>query len=320
MPFDFKSFFESEGIRFIEAGKNVAKGHINVACPFCGDDPSFHMGVQLDTAFWGCYRNPLHRGKNPARLIRALKGCSYEQANEIAANPMLGESVPLQELGRRISALGKPPLRDARAHDYEMPDEFRPVEDTKYRRRFYNYLADDRGFGGDTPDVVRTYDLRCSLSGRWANRIILPFRADRRCVGWTGRSVERRAGLRYLTFPEGSGAKERIFNYDRCRKGGRALVVVEGPFDCVKVDFYGSARRVHACGLLSTSATPSQLLDIVTLARRYYRLVILLDKPALLQAMLLRDQLSVASPHVRPLVEADDPGEMTREQILALGI
>jgi len=84
VPFDFKAFCDAKNIPYVTSGKNVSIGNFNIQCPFCGHaDPSEHMGIEVATGYWGCWRESKHRGKSPQRLIMRLLHIGFDQANEI---------------------------------------------------------------------------------------------------------------------------------------------------------------------------------------------------------------------------------------------
>ena len=78
---DVLTFLDHNRIPYRTNGPNCAKGHVVIKCPFCGDeDPSEHLGIQLSTGYWGCWRNSSHRGRRPHRLIMRLLGCNQSSS------------------------------------------------------------------------------------------------------------------------------------------------------------------------------------------------------------------------------------------------
>ena len=53
--FDVISFLEEYNIDYTTSGKNVTSGWVEINCPFCGDDPSYHMGVNLSSGLYHCW-------------------------------------------------------------------------------------------------------------------------------------------------------------------------------------------------------------------------------------------------------------------------
>src|SRR5271166_3036315 len=69
---DIETTLRTYGIHFVTAGSNVAAHHINIKCPWCSHDPSEHLGIDLRTGMWGCWRDPAHRGRSLNRLLYKL--------------------------------------------------------------------------------------------------------------------------------------------------------------------------------------------------------------------------------------------------------
>jgi len=52
---DIISLFENNDIEFYSSGKNNSRGWVELNCPFCGNDPSFHLGVNLSSGIFHCW-------------------------------------------------------------------------------------------------------------------------------------------------------------------------------------------------------------------------------------------------------------------------
>ena len=318
--FDFDAFLRRERVDFITKGANVAKNHVNVHCPFCGaDDPSHHLGINLDTGNWGCWRNHTHRGRKPHRLVRALLGCSWDKAAQIVGETTIVEEKTIGELleeVRRPKDAGLAPLEEI-----DLDPSFRQVEfegPHKSASRFGDYLH-QRGFV-NPPNVARFYGLRCCSTGLWKGRLIAPLTFRSRLIGWTGRTIEDSIP-KYRSHPSGDAIKRILFNYDEAAEGGRFLVLTEGPFDAMKVDYYGQTSGVRAVGLLGVTTTPSQRALLGILSQRFDHVVILLDPDATLASIRLMGELAYLRPpperfELPPGVK--DPGDLDRRQVWML--
>src|SRR5271157_5295521 len=103
VTFDWVSFLETNQIPYVTSGPSVTKSHVACHCPWCGvDDPSEHLSISLIGQGFRCWRQPLHSGKNPAKLIQALLGCSWEQANNLAGN---AKTLPTDFLSKMKASL-----------------------------------------------------------------------------------------------------------------------------------------------------------------------------------------------------------------------
>jgi hypothetical protein len=152
-PFDWQTFLREHRIAFITQGANVKRGELNIKCPFCGSaDPSQHMGLNLDTGWYSCWRNRAqHSGKSPVRLIMALLRVPYHRARELAG---LGEAYVDPEgfdalaarLLRSEGMTGRP--AEVRRRKLFMDESFEPIRNHGRTRKAYEYLRDERGFNG----------------------------------------------------------------------------------------------------------------------------------------------------------------------------
>lgn len=332
--FDWREFFDEQRIPYVERGANVSRGEINIRCPFCGSaDPSHHMGLNLETGWWSCWRNrSQHSGKSPLRLIMKLLGVPYGQAREIAGlgddyvDPEGFDSVAARILGR-IKTDGPAPMAERR---FLTLDEFKPITEAVRTRRHWNYLYRDRGFSGtnrgieDVDALVKQYRL-CAApqsSKHWADRIIIPYYYEKKLVTWTGRalgsSVRRYRDLE--TDLSLMAPKETLFNHDVMIGGGRVLLVQEGPFDALKVDFYGQHYGVRSVGLSTNSISEDQAHLLKLAETTFERTIVVMDSKTdfgLVDSMRLRQQIQFISNVGIESVPfgAGDGGALTPDQV-----
>jgi len=303
-----KEIFNSYGIHYKLRGNNVADGNINVKCPFCGSaDPSEHMGINLENGYWGCWRNSSHSGKDLSYLISVLIGCTKQIAREL-----LGQQSPtdLNDLQDKVSSLGKKTLIDMEESKVSFPGSFQPITKNKPYKIFWSYLL-KRGFlEDDIPYIIDRYNLSGCIIGKYAYRIILPYYDKDKLIGWTGRAVGK-SDLRY--FSSGPEIKEVLYNEQNLPEKGLYVYIVEGPFDCLKIDMYGSPC-VAISGL---SITTVQAKKLRMLSKRFTEVRCLLDSGALSTAV----KLSSIIPGIKILQlpeEFSDPGELPAEDITSI--
>jgi hypothetical protein len=323
MTFDWADFFASVGIETRTSGKNVKRGWVNINCPFCGDDTGFHMGCNPQTGGFACWRGGKDHGAGgPAKLIKVLKGCTWEEARKIAGEDEVRPG-SMAETEKQSAALdrddGRAPLQTWR----RLPDELEPILHGPVSNPYRDYLA-GRGFDPrDVSRLVETYDLRRG-SGPvvrdgidWTGRLILPFILPGGAyAGWQGRALSKHARLRYLSEPGGDQPKRILFNEGLAADGGEVLVVVEGPMDCLKVDFYGRPYGYRAVATLGTSFLGAQVARLWALARRYDRLLLLYDPGAEAAVLDLADRLSPYAPVVGDVSPwAEDPGALSPVEV-----
>jgi len=315
--FDWRSFCNRNHITYVTSGPNTAKGNISIHCPWCGpSDPSEHLGLFLEVArpYWGCFRNAQHRGRHPAKLIAKLLHIAYGTAAALVET----SGPPIDDFEGAVAALSAAPgTLEARSQKTlpTMPDSFRNLADAGYARRFLAYL-EGRGFGADSLAVAETYDLRYTLTGEQAWRLIFPiYDLNGTLVGWTGRSVGN--GMpRYLA-SEGLGKEVVLGGFGV--PDDVILLVCEGPVDWIKMDYYGSPLGVSAVATMGTAYTDDQFFQLLKLQRRVSKTFILFDREALSSQLRLADELEAHSKKpVRALQlpeQFSDPGEMTADAV-----
>lgn len=312
---DWPAFLADHDIPFVTRGNNTKRGEVSVQCPWCGDDdPSQHLGISLTTANWGCLRSAQHRGHAPHNLIAALLGCSTPQAKLTAAAYSVADPDSLSgtlEMLTRTSAAPRPvtgPLPPV-----VWPIEAQAIKSSGGTARFWRYLK-GRHFD-NVADLVSRYHLRCATTGEQKDRIIIPLRHESRLVGWTGRAIQPTINApRYLS--SGPAVKRLVFNEDELWAGGKVLYVVEGPFDALKLDYYGEPFGVRATCLFGVTMTIEQVATLRQLRRYFKRVVILLDRAAIEPAFDALDWLQGPNVTIGSLPEQfKDPGEMNRDEV-----
>lgn len=330
--FDWLSFVKQHGIPHVTEGPNFSrKMKCNIRCPFCGDsDPSEHMGLS-GQGWWGCLRNSAHRGSSPHILVQRLLGCSPQEAKRITG--VQEKLAPTQDqLALSFEALKRSVGADtpSRPRKLELLKEFKPLlTDSPFAEPFWEYLR-ERGFRDSQIEwLAKSYDLRYATRGPYAYRIIVPI-YDRygKLLTWTARSIRPDATLRYKTLraspddvnPDAPVAlaadKETVLGLPvlYAARNPRALVLVEGPFDALKITAFGWGLGVYAAALFGLNVSPAQVSEALELSRRFERVYLLLDAGAELHRLRLSSVLSVVSPTILRVPDGyDDPGDMSPE-------
>lgn len=284
-PINWQRILDSKGIEYVERGPNVKRGEINIRCPFCGTaDPSHHMGLNLTSGFWACWRNQNHRGKSPLRLLIRLLGISYAKARELAGleadyiDPegfdAVAARIMLKQGFTKISEIN---------HEREFlkfGKEFIPIEHRGRGRRCFEYLANNRKFGLlHTQCLCQLYYLMTATEGPFRDRIVIPYYLNQELVSWTGRAIAD-SHIRYRDLEVDLSLvapKETLFNHDAGTCRGQALVVVEGPIDALKIDYFGMDWGVRAVGLSTNSIGDEQIFMLEELAPNFNKCLIMMD-------------------------------------------
>src|ERR1700733_8416251 len=313
---DWPAFLEAHHIDFVTSGPNTRRGQISTRCPWCGDDdPSQHLSISLTKDAFGCWRNAKHAGRKPYSLVAALLGCSFSQARVIVAQYNATDPASFDEA---ITALGGAPEAPQQplALPEGLPPDFRQIKPTGLTSRFWRYL-ENRGFD-DVVALTQQYGLLCCQHGRWKDRVIIPLYQGGKLIGWTARAIQPVISApRYLS--SSPAIKNTVFNEDILLQGGKILYITEGPFDAIKIDFYGSRLGVRSTCLFGVNPTVDQISILRALSKNFEQVRILFDAEAFEPALLISDWLSAKNVAIESLpVGIKDPGNLSRKQVVSL--
>jgi hypothetical protein len=313
---DWVAFLEANHIDFVTSGSNTRRGQISIRCPWCGpDDPSQHLSISLTKDAFGCWRNAKHAGRKPYSLVAALLGCSFSQARLIVGQHSAADPETLEQAIMALGGSAQPVQRDELPS--QLPPEFRQIKPTGLTGRFWRYL-EGRGFD-DVSTLIEQYDLLCCQHGRWKDRIIIPIQqSNGELAGWTARAIQPTIHApRYLS--SSAAIKTVVFNEHDLRHGGETLFVTEGPFDAIKVDYYGAPHGHRATCTFGVNPTAGQLAALQALIPKYDKVRVLFDSEALGSALSLCDSLPGANVQIAMLPSGvKDPGLLTAKQVLQL--
>lgn len=323
-PFNWLRLLKEQRVPYIESGPNVKRGEVAIQCPFCGSaDPSKHMGLNLETGWWSCWRNrSQHSGKSPIRLIMRLLNLPYGRAREAAGlddsyiDPEGFDVMAARVMGRNKEVV-KPVGGDRRFLEFD--PSFRPLV---LRSKHLDYLS-DRGFDNDAAQLAEKYQLMGSARGSlWQDRIIIPYFQNGDLVTWTGRAIAP-SNYRYkdLNLDDSLLApKETLYNHDAMLGGGKALVIQEGPFDVLKVDFYGEPFRVRSVGLSTNSISDQQAFLLQEAVGKFDKVIVMMDTKSrlgLVDSMRMKQELAfMGRVHILPVpFGAGDGGNLSPRQV-----
>lgn len=341
---NWETFLIQHNIDFVTSGPNTKRGEFSVNCPFCGDDPSHHLGINPTNDRWGCWRNAQHAGRKPEYLIKGLLNCSLSQARLVVRQYSRGDPTTLSEA---INLLTGDDMPDKILSPYQhvtlrLPPNFKEIKNKGTTKRFWNYLK-KRGFGGkldiddlqlDIDDLVLMYGLKCCNVGTWKDRIIIPIYKNDELVTWTSRALQDPIKApRYKTLSEDEGALRNIKDccyiedalLDPRERDPDLIFVVEGPFDALNIDFVSyilkhkiKGKIVRSTCIFGTSMTLTQAETIARMTERS-KVVLLLDPGTteqMFQSLDILQRYGVVAGQIPDTIE--DPGAMTRKEIINL--
>jgi len=298
-----KEILKQHNIDFVETGKNVAKGNLGLNCPFCGsEDSSYHLNINNNGRYF-CWRDGSHKG-TIHYLLGHILNISIDEAKRLLGNQHTSPSVE----ENIIKYGGKTSI--------QLPENFRVVENNIITKAFYNYLK-NRGFDR-IPELVERYNIKCCISGKWADRVIFPIYMNYELMSWIGRDIREKAYLRYRDLEIDESVKHPkycLFDYDNLL-GGERLYVLEGVFDALKMNWYTSEHISSTC-LFTLNVTDEQIKLLLRVSDLYEEIIILLDEGAERQSMKLSASLSFIKNLSTKFVPKGikDVGEMTPSQI-----
>ncbi len=324
---NWERFCTLQHIEYLKTTASLDRGYINIHCPFCGDtDNSFHLGLHK-SGRWTCYRDPIgHKGSDPRRIIMRLIGCNRDQADSYVTDDV----VELSDFDEASSEFMQNDNEPEQHGQLDFPDGFRSLTSPKGRAKIYwNYLIDKRGFkSSDAPKVTDRYDLHYCDKGMWRGRIIIPIKVGGKLLSWTGRTVYDIEELRYRSLSHKKDAEPRglinvrdlLFNYDNAtKKHHRVCVIVEGPLDVMKVDYYGHRHGVCAVGTFGTGIREAQLDLLYSIRERCDILVVCGDRNAEANVMNLLSAAYDIDVQNLPLPNnVKDPAELSKHEIIDL--
>lgn len=276
---NIESVLEVHGYQVGRRGTN----DVYIKCPFCFDDPSYHLGINVASGRWGCWRDADHKGRSLVGLFRKL-GISERFVDGLRIEKLEKERV-VEEI------------------------DFQPLDASKEKEKFVVYLR-QRGI---SVDAAMAYGLRCAVGGRFKDRIMLPVVESGQIKAWTGRLI--REGMpRYLSVSK-EEVEESIayclFN-ESSPKGdeGRVFIIVEGPFDAINIELKTGFRSM---ALMGKRATDKQIIKLLKKLRSVDNVFVWLDKDALSGQVRLVEILRSGGIKARNLLIRDmkDPGSLT---------
>jgi hypothetical protein len=218
----------------------------------------------------------------------------------------------------------------------EDPLTFPPTISTPKSMRMAGQLImiylQKRGYTFDeATEVMQDYGLRSAIDGPFGYRIVFPVEMPHGLATWTGRGINDRMIPKYKTLsPDPDKAKAQKLPRARLPIGqclwnarelqyarGRLLVICEGPFDALRVDYYGRAAGIRATCLFGKNLSDDQALLAMSLGR-FDKRKLALDPDAALdmrRAVLSREYAGLEWIDIKGV---KDPAMLSREQVLAL--
>jgi len=214
--FNVESYLQERGISYTDSGKNTTEGWVEVQCPFCGDDPSTHLGISPERLLhcWRCGEKGDIR-----KYIKTIEDCSWGKVSEIIKE-FTDTSIPYPSLSETF-------------HNSSRRKTVMPKNIENLSEIHYQYL-EGRGF--DPVKIERKYQLKAlgRASGedrKFQYRIIIPIVMGGFVVNFVARDFTGRRSPKYINQENEKSilpTKDCLYNIDTVRD---IALVVEGVTD-----------------------------------------------------------------------------------------
>lgn len=335
MNFDWRAFLVSYRIEFTERGHS--KGNIGITCPWCGDaDHGFKLGIHLGGKGFHCWRDHRHAGIRPQRLVQALLNCSYFEAQRIVGDqsPVVLGDLPF--IGQVNLALSESPDKQIYPSELKFPEQIKVLRESLspgVGGFFLSYLW-ERGYRdrGWCKDICEYYDLHYAFKGPFNYRLIFPIEMYEGLVCWTGRTINPSTELRYYSLT--SHVEKQIPGYplairsikdclwnlkDIVDDPGDTLVLCEGPFDAMRVDYYGYEKGIRATCTFGKSISDEQVYLLEDIAPMFKDRILLLDPDAEFDLLPTIDRLRfIGFESLKLPPQFKDPAELSKKDVHSL--
>lgn len=216
-PFDFESMCRDEGIEVATEGhKHCRPGWLQVPCPFCSGNEGFHLGYNIRTGHFNCWRCGWH----PAELVVA----EILHCGRLEASTRIGEY--------RVHVDKNENKAPVHAKDCLLPAGWLPLRQCKKHQRY----LERRGFK-DPLALAETWSLvGTERLGPLPWRLVAPVILNGQLVSYQTRDITGAASVPYKACAE---EKEAIHHkhllYGEELVPADRIVIVEGIVDAWKL-------------------------------------------------------------------------------------
>lgn len=304
--------------------------NIETHCSWCGyADEGMHLSISLEGLGYHCWRRPLeHSGKNEARLLARLLNISVQDARL-----HLGYANERVMVGSNFADSVRTIMGGGGSHSNSRHSSVVPIKTLAYPKEFraitadstaikpvFRYLVEDRRYSErEAEEACRAYDLKTAITGQFRYRVIFPcYMPNMGLVNWTARSITYSTYLRYITLttpPATMPISHVLWNYeDITNTGGKTLIICEGPFDALRVDYFGFMHGIRATCTFGKNIS-NQQIDLMTKVRdKFDNVVLVLDQDAQMELLSTLGRFSHLQPRTARLpANIKDPAEFSHE-------
>lgn len=273
-----------------EGEKHCRPGWVNVPCPFCTGNPGYHLGYNMETNHFHCWR------------------CGSKFVDKVISK-LLNITLPeARALIKQYGGTSHHSRKEPRAKINLTPFKY-PTGVTKLKSNHIRYLV-GRGFDPELLEAVwgvsGTGPVSYLNKINYSHRILAPIFWEGREVSFQTRLMRSNKDFKYLACP----MSREIIHHQRILYGkplewGRRGVCVEGITDVWRLG-------VRSFAVFGIDYTPYQVREI----KRHFDEVVILfdpDPQARKQAEKLRDELEYFKVKVHIEDIPQDPGSMSQD-------
>lgn len=281
-----------------EGHKHYRAGWVNIECVHCTGSHGYHLGFNLDSSYYYCFRCGGHNVKHTLAKLLKLNAAQIEE---------ILSKYRLKQRSRAVDALNASKyIKITGTKQYKHPtnvSRLNTKQSTYLSKREYDpqYLAEKWGVLGTGP--------LSTLDGiPYKFRILLPILWNNKEVSFQARDYTNKQTKKYMACPE----IREIIHHKHILYGHPSLwqtrkgILVEGAFDVWRF-------KEKACATLGTGYTPEQ---VRLLSSMFDKLVIMFDPEPVAQVRAKKLQAELSFRGVKTMLYTDletDPGDLTQD-------
>ena len=206
-----------------------------------GDNPN-GFSYKYDIGLWSCWTHGCNSsyGSNLIGLIKAIKKINYYKAKDIVEGIILNNI----DLSRCVC---QNKIRKETNHWQKHLDQ--PAKNNPFELQSPKEYCDIRGF---STNIALKYNMGiCRNNTVMQNRFVIPIKnVNGVDVAFTGRAINDNLKPKWLHYPNGFTKSNNLFNIDNVvkRNNNGFIIIVEGPFDVLKLEMAGIHNSVAIMG------------------------------------------------------------------------
>jgi 5S rRNA maturation endonuclease (ribonuclease M5) len=229
---------------------------ISGPAPCHGGDNPVGFCYYTNSGVWRCFTHECHvrHQANPVGLISVVCNINFAQAIEKGRSIADSIHVSPEEI-EEIKKQRQITVKRNKESYWQCHNE---PKETYKENYLNNFLIPPETFSKERCiplDLLKKYDIGYSKNGAHRGRIVVPIRNVKgQLVGSSGRLVKKTEGPKWFHWKPGVFRKEvHLFNIDNAfrhniKSGLNEYILVEGPWDCMKMEMGGVHNSVAVLG------------------------------------------------------------------------